>query len=241
MDSCLVNVPIGRVVHHHVNGQLFYDEELSSVVITQQECYGINEMTQGLGDGDLVPIDKDDPPAPSATTKAEHTPTASEAAPTTSAHSTKTSRPKSQKTASPEPPTTTHKASDTDIKRPTDQDWLLATCFSDSHDGAVYSHKIVQDNIDWIVANVEKVPRNPGKGNCTRLACHRNSAIFFCNDVGYVPHTRPYMLTFLFFRMETSTATWRTPTRSSTGPGRLSTLAVSNSTGNPSLAMVTST
>lgn len=129
----------------------------------------------------------DDPPRPSATTKANGKPAASEAPSTTSTHSTKISKPKSHKTASSEPPTTTHKASETNTNSSTDQDWLLTTCFSESSpERAVFSSHIVQDNIGWIADKVKTVPRNPGEGNCTRLACHRNSAIFFCNDVSYI-------------------------------------------------------
>jgi hypothetical protein len=191
VKSCARNVNTDNTVAHYVGGQTWYNGGLSSVVLTRQKCYRKGETTDGpKGDDPTLP-DSDDSPRPSATTEAKHTPTASEAASTTSSHPTKTSKPKSQKTASPEPPTTTHETSKTDAKRPADQDWLLTTCFSESRDRTVFSYKIVQDNIDWIAANVKTVPRNPGKGNCTRLACHRNSAIFFCNDVGHIPSYTP--------------------------------------------------
>lgn len=243
MERCVVTGnSYGKAIHNTVSGQVWQDGEQFSVAITKQQCHGENEMTYGTQDGDPVSMGNDDTPSPSATTKASHTPAASEAPSTTSTHSTKTAKPKSHKTASHEPPTTTHKAPETNTNRPTDQDWLMTTCFSDSPNRAVYSHKIVQDNIDWIRANMKTVPRNPGKGNCTRLACHRNSAIFFCNDVGHISlQTPPYMLTLIFIRMETSTAIWRTPIRLSTEPERLPTLAVLNSTGKLFLGMVTAT
>lgn len=192
MGNCTNSAGAGKVV----SGMVYYDKGSSSVAITQQECYGDNKMTQGVQGHDPLPMEFKEPP------RLSQEPAASESASTTSSHSTKTSKPKSQETASPEspdtaspePPTTTHKAPETNANSPTDGDWLLTTCFSESSpERAVFSSGIVQDNIDWIHSKVKTVPRNSGEGNCTRLACHRNSAIFFCNDVGYIrPYTQMY-------------------------------------------------
>lgn len=174
VGKCAYTVVTGMIQTQTVDGEAWFNGGLSSAVLTRQKCRRHGETTDGPKGEDPPPSDSSDALLSSATTEAKDTPT-------------KTTKPKSQKTASPEPPTTTHKAPETNTNSPTDGDWLLTTCFSESSPKrAVYSHKIVQDNIEWIGAHMKTIPRNSGEGNCTRLACHRNSAIFFCNDVGYI-------------------------------------------------------
>ena len=202
LDSCTVTNKTRHGSVETVAGRVWFNNGLSSVVLTRQECREWDATSQGP-DGDH-PIVLDDDRGPSSA------PEISSAVSSTSSTSSNTSSPASvgsgslnaissagvEETGSPAPTTVQNKP-----PKPTaaDQNWKSTVCFQGdtaaNANKAVLSYKVAQDNIHWIANNVGKVSRNSGVNNCTRLACHRNSAIWFCNDVGDLSRARSATLT----------------------------------------------